>query len=215
MPPADRAPPGPPSSDPTIERWNRRYRARSERSASDKESPLADHSDLRDPHPFLPAQADLLPATGRALDIACGLGRNSIWLAGRGFDVTAVDGSSVACEHLDAVAAARSLPIELICRDLERDELPAGPYDAIVNTLYLQRSLAPRIEEILAAGGLLLFATYLEAGVAGRAAPSFGLKPNELATLFPRLETLHYEEHDDVDRPWAGLAARKPSERPG
>ncbi len=202
MPPADREPPDPASSDPTIARWNRRYRAS-----------LADHSDPRDPHPFLPAQADLLPATGRALDIACGLGRNSVWLAGRGLDVTAVDGSSVACEHLAALAASRSLPIEVICRDLERDELPAGPYAVIVNTLYLQRSLAPRIEQTLAPGGLLLFATYLESGVAGRASPRFGLKPGELASMFSGLETLRYEERDDVDRPWAGLAARKPSER--
>lgn len=141
------------------------------------------------------------------------MGRNSIWLADRGLDVTAVDGSSVACEHLAALAASRSLPIEVICRDLERDELPAGPYAVIVNTLYLQRSVAPRIEQILAPGGLLLFATYLESGVAGRAAPRFGLKPGELASMLPGLETLHYEERDDVDRPWAGLAARKPSER--
>ena len=204
MPPADHEPLPSPSDDPTIERWNRRYR-----------DSLAERTGPRDPHPFLPDRATLLPVAGGALDIACGLGRNSLWLARRGLEVTAVDGSSVACEHLAALAASLGLSIDVLCRELERDELPAGPYDVIVNTLYLQRTLVPRIDQILAAGGLLLFTTYLESGVADRAAPRFGLKPGELASLFPRLETLSYEEHDDVDRPWAGLAARKPSERRG
>ena len=111
-------------------------------------------------------------------------------------------------EHASLLSAS-GLALDVLCRDLERDELPAGPYDVIVNTLYLQRTLVPSIEQILVAGGLLFFATYLESGVAARAAPRFGLKPGELASLFPRLETLSYEEHDDIDRPWAGLAARK------
>lgn len=204
MPPADHEPPSSTSDDPTIERWNRRYR-----------DSLAEQTGPRDPHPFLTEHASLLPATGRALDIACGLGRNSLWLARRGLDVTAVDGSSVACQYLAALSASRGLSVDVLWRDLGRDELPAGPYDVIVNTLYLQRTLVPRIEQILAAGGLLLFATYLESGVGERAAPRFGLKRGELPLLFPHLETLSYEEHDDVDRPWAGLAARKPSEKRG
>ena len=158
-------------------------------------------------------QAARLPTTGRALDIACGLGRNSSWLARRGLHVTAVDGSIVACDQLGTRAASLGLPIDVICRDLQRQELPTGPYDVVIDTLYLQRSLCPRIEEILTPNGLLLFATYLERGVEARAPTRFGLKPNELASIFPRLERLAYEEHDDAERPWAGLAAHKPPKR--
>ncbi len=200
MLPADHEPPSSPYIDPAIERWNQRYR-----------DCLGRQSNALDPHPFLLAKADLLPASGRALDIAGGLGRNSLWLARRGLDVTVVDGSKVACEHVAGLTAELGFSIKVVCRDLKRDELPSGPYDLIVNTLYLQRTLVPRIEQILAGGGLLLFATYLESGVRGHASGRFGLKPGELASLFPRLEAVSYGEHKDLDRPWAGLVARKPS----
>ena len=70
----------------------------------------------------------MLPASGRALDIAGGLGRNSLWLARRGLDVTVVDGSKVACEHVAGLTAELGFSIKVVCRDLKRDELPSGPY---------------------------------------------------------------------------------------
>jgi 2-polyprenyl-3-methyl-5-hydroxy-6-metoxy-1,4-benzoquinol methylase len=49
----------------------------------------------RDPEPFLLELDHLLPRSGRALDVAGGAGRNAIWLARRGLDVTLVDISAV------------------------------------------------------------------------------------------------------------------------
>jgi len=188
-----------PTQDPTIARWDERYR-----------KSVEEWPDEREPHPFLTAQADLLPESGTALDVAAGLGRNTVWLARRGLQVTAVDGSAVACAHLSERAGELDLPIEVACADLEREALPNGPFDLVVSTLYLQRSLAEAMVEAMAPGGLLVFSTYLEAGVEGRAARRFGLKRGELAAMFPDLETLSYEEEgDEVERPSASFVARR------
>lgn len=195
----------PPPDDPTLparERWDRRYREEPERW------PGADA-----PHPLLLEQAHQLPDRGRALDIACGLGRNALWLAARGFDVVAVDVSPVACDRLREGAAALQLPVTVLCRDLEQEPLPDGPFDLIVNTLYVQRDLAPAIERALAPGGLLLFATFVEGGVHDPPLvhKEFLLRRGELAALFPGLDPLLLrEDPPGTPRALACLLARRP-----
>lgn len=196
-----------PPDDPTLppaDRWDARYRARLAEAPPDDE-----------PHPFLVEQAHRLPTSGRALDIATGLGRNALWLARRGLRVTAVDVSRVACDHLDARARDLHLPIDTVCLDLERAPLPPAPFDLIVNTLYLQRSLAPQIQDRLAPGGLLLFLTMLEGGrdLEPPVHKEYLLQRGDLRALFPHLDVVLYREDpaDSPVRPNAYLLARKPS----
>ncbi|MEI9811877.1 MAG: methyltransferase domain-containing protein [Acidobacteriota bacterium] len=88
------------------------------------------------PPPFLEEIArDLKP--GRALDLACGDGRNAIWLAERSWDVTAVD-------RAPTVAHAG---VEVHVADLEKHEfiVEPGTWDLILMTYYLQRDLFPEI----------------------------------------------------------------------
>jgi 2-polyprenyl-3-methyl-5-hydroxy-6-metoxy-1,4-benzoquinol methylase len=73
------------------ERWNAKWRVRA--------------GELEDESPFLAEHAHLLPGRGKVLDIAGGAGRNAIWLARRGLDVTIVDVSEVALEKADRRAA--------------------------------------------------------------------------------------------------------------
>src|SRR5689334_10503914 len=86
-----------------------------------------------------------LPAPGRALDLACGAGRNAIYLARLGWRVTAVDSSPAAIARLRE--RAEGLPVESRVADLERGEFPIEPhgYDLICDFYYLQRSLFPEI----------------------------------------------------------------------
>ena len=195
-------------------RWDRRYRA------------LIDAGDAgREPNAFLLEQAHRIPTSGRALDVAAGLGPNALWLAAHGaqphagrknegLHVTTIDVSPVACDYLRGLAADRRLPIQVLCRDLETEPLPDGPFDVILNVLYLQRSLVPQVEERLAPGGLLIVITLLEGGSGPPPVhKEYRLQRGELPTLFPNLHRLLFREDPTTnDRPYAYLVARKPVE---
>src|SRR5690606_32465340 len=89
--------------------------------------------------------ADLTP--GRALDIGAGEGADAIWLAGRGWTVTAVDISSVALERGRTEAASLGADVaERITwthRDVLTEDLPAGPFD-LVSLQFMQLDAATR-----------------------------------------------------------------------
>ncbi len=88
------------------------------------------------PNRLFAAEAAELPP-GRALDLACGEGRTAIWLAERGWDVTAVDFSRVALEKARAIAERRGVAPRLIQADL-LEYRPAGRAFDLVAVLYLQ-----------------------------------------------------------------------------
>ena len=87
-----------------------------------------------------------LAACGNALDLACGNGRNSIFLAQKGFAVDAVDISTVATKHL----AGRHPKVKVICQDIDDWEIPQNRYDLILNIRFLDRRLFPMIRVELA-----------------------------------------------------------------
>jgi SAM-dependent methyltransferase len=74
---------------------------------------------------------------GRALDVACGEGRNAVWLAERGWRVTGVDFSDVAIEKAAALAAARGVVVEWVVDDVVAYAPERGAFD-LVAVLYLQ-----------------------------------------------------------------------------
>jgi SAM-dependent methyltransferase len=112
-----------------------------------------------EPNRFLVAEvSDLSP--GRALDVACGAGRNAVWLAERGWTVTGVDFSDVALANARRLAGERGVDVEWVDGDL-RDWQPPATYD-LVAVLYLQvpaderRVVLSRAVGALALGGTLL-----------------------------------------------------------
>ena len=151
------------------------------------------HDKNRDPSRLL---VDFIPAlpVGRALDIACGEGRNAIYLAREGFDVDAIDISDAALEK--GRAAAGGLKINFIAADLEVFQIPENSYDLIINFNYLQRPIVSDIRRGLKVGGYIIFETYtLEQQQFGRPTnPEFLLKPNELFTMFKDLHIIYYRE---------------------
>lgn len=122
---------------------------------------------------------------GRALDIACGNGRNSITLAKHGFTVDAVDISKVATRNL----AALGLGINVICLDIDEWHIPENSYELIVNARFLDRRLFPLIEKGLKPGGMLIFESFT-----GGKNEKFCLTDNELLYAFPSLHVIYYEE---------------------
>jgi SAM-dependent methyltransferase len=184
-----------PASD--RDRWDARHRAVLD--AGEAPRPAAD---------WLVAHAGLLPPAGRALDVACGLGRNALWLAERGLEVDAVDVSGVAVEAVLARARARGVPVRAVRRDVEAEGPPEGPYDVVVDVAFLVRALVPALCRVLAPGGLLLFDTFVAdegpGPVRGPRDPAFVLGRGELAGLLQGLDVLELRE----DRPAPGEHAR-------
>lgn len=154
-------------------------------------------------------------APARALDVACGKGRNALYLAGRGFHVTAIDISPVALDSGRQEAKKRSLSIDWQQADLENLELESAEYDLIVNINYLQRPLLPGIKTALQAGGHVIFDTYLidQQAIGHPKNPAYLLAHNELLEHFREFRVLCYREgkFSDAGEPSfrAGLFAQK------
>jgi len=171
------------------------------------------------PAEWLVAHDALLGGGGRALDVACGDGRNALYLAQLGYMVDAIDVSDVAIAALRAETAARGLAMTIAPQvvDLEREPLPAGPYDVIVMLNFLQRDLFGALAQALAPGGLLLFETLHRSHVdeLGHSFnPAYLVDSGELPAAFAALEIVdHHEgvaERGGSPRGVAGIVARRP-----
>jgi len=135
--------------------------------------------------------------TGKALDIAAGVGRNTHYLAEKGFVVDAVDYSDVALSKIKDIAT-----INKIEADLDTYIFDVNSYDFIVNCNYLDRRHFPLIKEALKEGGVLVFETFIMSSGEGYHQPSnldFVLRTNELLHAFIGLDIVYYEERDDVN----------------
>lgn len=118
--------------------------------------------------------ADLTP--GSAVDLAAGEGRNAIWLAGRGWQVTAVDFSAVAIDKGRRLAAGHGASIEFVVADA-LEWAPADPVDLVVLS-YLQlvrkqrRAVLARTVEWLNPGGRVFVVAHDQSNVtAGHGGP--------------------------------------------
>jgi tellurite methyltransferase len=148
-------------------------------SESDRERWDRKYAILEGPAHFRPRRLlveyrDLLTGTGqeaahqpasflsgrRALDVACGFGGTSLYLASLGYQVDAVDVSSVALAQVQAEASRRGLHIGLIQADLTHWWVPPSRYDLIVVSYYLNRGLMPQLSRGLRARGLLFVETW-------------------------------------------------------
>ena len=154
-----------------------------------------------EPTPLL-VQTALKLKPGRALDLACGTGRNAVWLAEHGWQVTAVDRSPITIPTVETHAA-----------DLEKHEFPIleAAWDLIVVSYYLQRDLFEPVKRGVKRGGIALVIVHLIEPEHEQS--RFSLKPGELAEYFEGWEILHYREGKPNDpehkRTVAEIVAKK------
>jgi SAM-dependent methyltransferase len=161
------------------------------------------------PNRFLVAEVEGLEP-GRALDVACGSGRNAVWLAGRGWKVTGVDFSEVALEQAGGLAAERGVEVEWVHADLLGWRPFEQAFDLVV-VLYLQlpgeqlAQVMHRAASGLAPGGTVLVIGHhsdnLEHGSGGPKDPRVLFTPEQIAGYFDGLEI---EKADVVLRPVEG-----------
>jgi SAM-dependent methyltransferase len=159
-----------------------------------------------EPNRFLVAEVEGL-APGRALDVACGSGRNAVWLAARGWQVTGVDFSGVALEQARGLAAERGVDVEWVEADVLEWQPPEAVFD-LVAVLYLQvpagerRAALARAATALAPRGTLLVVGHhsdnLEHGSGGPKDPRVLYSAEDAAA---DLDGLEIEKAEAVLRP--------------
>jgi tellurite methyltransferase len=158
-----------------------------------------DPGEEKPPHPLLVEYAGCAPG-GAALDVACGMGRDALWLAGAGFrPVVAADVSRVALRHCLTAARQRGLAEGLLCvqADLDRFRFPPAAFDLICVFRFLNRGLFPALVRGLKPGGLLIYETFNWRWAEERpdVSPDYLLQPGELLEAFGRLDVvLHAEQ---------------------
>lgn len=142
----------------------------------------------------------LLPASGKALDVACGLGGNAIALAQQGLQVDACDIADVAITRLQEQASNLNLGIHAEARDIELNPPPASHYDVVVVSYFLSRPLIPLLIAALKPGGLIYYQTFIQSKVSDRgpANPEFRLADQELLGLMMDCQVLVYREEGCV-----------------
>ena len=169
-------------SDADRDRWNARYES-------------GEYAARTLPSTLLCAWIDRLPR-GRALDVACGLGRNAIFLAGNGYAVDAMDISRTALAKARERARATGVAVNWIEADLEQPDIARGAYDLIVVARFLDRPLIPRLIDALRPGGHVVYDHHYISPVEvdGPKSRRFRARPNELLERFRALRVLSYEE---------------------
>ena len=166
-----------------------------------------------------PAEPDLLLVEhagplppGRALDVGSGPGRNSLWLAGLGWSVTAVDASAVALDQAESRAEAAGLSLTTLLTDVRAWTPPVASYDLVVlaNLHFPAAELATllqRLSDALVPGGHLFVVGHdlTNLGKHGPSDPELLLTIDRvLAALPPEVEV---ERIDRVDRPRDDIAS--------
>jgi tellurite methyltransferase len=184
-----------------LEEWDERYR--SGEQVFENPAPLV-----------VEFVAGLTP--GRALDFAAGAGRNALYLAERGWDVTAVDGSPVGIDLLRGRARERNLAINAKVADLEAGEFEVSrqSFHLVLSCYFLQRGLIPVMKSALTAGGLLIMIVHITDADPPKGTPARAY-PGELRSCFDGWHVLHYREGDPGESAHrhavAELVAQKPS----
>lgn len=175
--------------------WNARYAS-------------ADYIFGTAPNQFLASQADLIGSGMRALSVADGEGRNSVWLAEQGVQVHAVEISPVALDKARALAKNRGVTVQFEQAGLLTWRWPEAEYDLIV-AIFIQFASPDQREPIIAGirgalkpGGLLILQGYtpkqIEFATGGPSSAENMYTESLLRQWFGDWHIRHMREHEDV-----------------
>ena len=143
-----------------------------------------------------------------------GEGRNTVYLAKKGFISEGVDISAVGLHKAQGLAKQNHVTITTVNADLNHYKIRPNGYAVILNFYYLQRSLFPQIKAGLKHGGIVVFETYTRDQLKNPGnlgwEKEFLLEPGELKRAFSNFEILYYSETNDGKSAIASLIARRP-----
>lgn len=181
------------------QKWNQKYIA-------------GDHCVTEEPVPILQSIMPSLPH-GKALDIATGTGRNAIYLAQHGYEVTGVDISEEGLMIAEKRALSLGFNIPWVRADIDYFRFPRhfseGYFNVIVCTNFLDRNIFKEIPIILQKNGVVIYQTLLENDVGRSSTNSHKLFPNELLNAFntPQFRIVQYFEDIHNVKPFSSIVA--------
>ena len=163
------------------DKWNQRYR---------------NVTAAKPPCWVLSHNQHLLPATGTALDLACGVSGDGLFMAQKGLTTSVWDSASAALELQSNWGQAQQLPLQTELRDCEQNPPAVGSFDVICVAHFLHRPACSALAAALRPGGILLYQTFCADRLdpAGPSRAEHLLQPGELLDLFGCLQTRFYRE---------------------
>jgi len=178
--------------DPLQTKWDERY---------------AKNNDLPQACRVLQEFSHLLPPNGQALDLACGLGGNALFLAKHGLTTSAWDLSPIGIEKLTQLATQSSANIESQVRDVITQPPSKNSFDVIVVSYFLERKLFPTLLAALKPSGLLFYETFIadKPEGSGPSNPDYCLQQNELLQHCDGLIIRAYQEEGMIGDVSKGL----------
>lgn len=169
--------------------WNERYSSES-------------YAYGKNPNDFLVSMIERLP-TGKILCLAEGEGRNAVWLAEQGNEVTAVDASDVGLQKANKLAKARGVEITTVHADLAAYDIGKQQWDAIISIFchlppVLRRDVHHRCVTGLCDNGIMLLEAYTPSQLAyktgGPPTAEMMMDAGSLSSELDGLEFLHLQE---------------------
>lgn len=158
------------------------------------------------PNAFMVSQAHLFKPGMKVLAVADGEGRNGVWLAQQGLQVTAVDGSHVALEKAQRLAQQRGVTLDFVCADLVTWDWGSNVYDAIVAIFIqfagprLRPKLFQRANQALKPGGVFLLQGYhtkqLQYKTGGPSSIENLYTEPQLRAELAHMDIVHFERYD-------------------
>ncbi len=163
------------------------------------------------PCDWLTSNTEVLTGNGQALDIAMGEGRNSIYLAQLGFEVTGIDISDVGVKKARSLAEEKGIELKIVIADLDEYQFEGKSFDLVICFNFLDRNLFPKIREILSPGGLVIYETFsVDFLKYSSFKKEWVLAYGELLKEFQGYRILRYREVDDGQKGFASIVAQKP-----
>ena len=180
------------------ERWNKKYKT---------ELYLFGEK----PIPFLVENVHLLPK-GKVQDVAMGEGRNGVYLATQGFDVTGLDISEKGLDKAHRLAKKNNVSIKTKVVDLENFQLEPNTYDVILCSYYMQKELFKQFQSALKFGGMIVVETYnVDYLKYAKFSRKWALDTNELLEIFKDLRVIRYQDYDNGKEAYSSIIAQKTS----
>ncbi len=167
------------------------------------------------PVKFLAENYHLIPSSGTILDVGMGEGRNAVFLATKGYQVTGIDISSVALKKAEDLAKEYKVTVASVLGDAKKYQFKSNSFDAVLCFYYVDRELFPLLVNILKPGGYLYYEAYtldqkIKSGLKDDA-DDYYLKSGELKELLKNtgLKVVKYEEGVFGNEYRASAVARK------